>query len=43
MNGSQDGFTPKKFRDMHMKEDVSGGLQYMTKFSFGYTVLLRSI
>ena len=26
-----------------MKEDASGGLKDMTKFSFGYTVLLGSI
>ena len=43
MNDSQDGFTPEEFQYMHMKEEASGGLKYMTKFSFGYTILLGSI
>ena len=43
MNGSQDGFTLEEFRYMHMKEEALGGLKYMTKFSFGYTILLGSI
>ena len=43
MNSSKDGFTPEEFPYMHIKEEASGGLKYMTKFSFDYTILLGSI
>ena len=34
MDSSQDGFTPKKFGHMHVKEHTAGGFKNMVEFPF---------
>ena len=43
MDSSQDGFTPKKFWHMHVKEHTTGGFKNMPEFPFGKAILLWGI